>query len=213
MALADSDLPRGRDPIHDRDQDRLWLQLVAHGGREGDQAVASLFRRYRRPLLGFLAQRGLGAEAAEDLVQDVFIRMVKGAAGFRHEARVSSWLFQIAANLHVDQTRRVNLEDTADEAQWQHIEGTVAAQGALDAPVHTAAQDLHDCFEQGFAQFARAHPARAEALQQVVVHNWAVRDVAAFLERSEGATREFLSQCRKKLREFLEPCRGFLGEG
>lgn len=196
-----------------RAQDRIWLDLVAGGGSQADKAVESLFRHYRRPLMGFLIQRGVGADAAEDLVQEVFIRMVRGAAGFRHQARVSSWLFQIAANLHIDQTRKLNLEETVDDAQWLQIEATVAAQHCPAGQQETAsAEGLQECFDRGFSEFALAFPERAQALQQVVVHNWAVRDVAVFLNRTEGATREFLSQCRKKLREYLEPCRDFLGE-
>lgn len=194
-------------------QDRLWLDLVAQGGREGDRAVASLFRQYRRPLMAFLMQRGVDAGAAEDLVQEVFIRMVRGAAGFRCEARVSTWLFQIAANLHIDQTRKRNLEETVDEAQWHEIEGRVASPACVAGPQEAAdAERLQECFDHGFSRFAQAHPQRAQALQNVVEHQWSVRDVAHFLGRTEGATREFLSQCRKKLREYLEPCREFLSE-
>ena len=196
-----------------RAQDQLWLDLVAGGGEPGDKAVEALFRQYRRPLTVFLVQRGTHPDAAEDLVQEVFIRMVRGAAGFRHDARVSSWLFQIAANLHIDQTRKLNLEETVDDAQWLQIEATVAAQQCPAGQQETAnAEGLQECFDRGFSDFALAFPERAQALQQVVVHNWAVRDVAMFLNRNEGATREFLSQCRKKLREYLEPCRDFLGE-
>lgn len=196
-----------------REQDKLWLDLVVGGGHMADKAVESLFRQYRRPLMGFLIQRGVGLDAAEDLVQEVFIRMVRGAAGFHHHARVSSWLFQIAANLHIDQTRKVNLEDTVDDAQWLQIEGTVAAKHCPAGEQGTVgAEGLQQCFDRGFSEFAQDFPERAHALQRVVVHNWSVRDVATFLNRTEGATREFLSQCRKKLREYLEPCRDFLSE-
>ncbi|WP_096662442.1 RNA polymerase sigma factor [Polaromonas sp. AET17H-212] len=193
-------------------QDRLWLDLVADGGPQADKAVESLFRQYRRPLMGFLIRRGVGADVAEELVQEVFIRMVRGASGFRHQARVSSWLFQIAANLHIDQTRRISLEDTMDDAQWQVIEGTVATQCGTGEQDAAGAEALQECFDRGFSEFAQAHPQRAQALQHAVLHKWSVRDIATFLNRTEGATREFLSQCRKKLREHLAPCRDFLRE-
>lgn len=195
----------------DDEQDRIWLVLVAQGGRQAEKAVEALFRRYRGSLLGFLMRRGISTENAEELVQETFIRMVKGATGFRHDARVSSWLFQIAKNLHIDQTRKNTPESTMDETQWLVVESTVAANDSMQAESR-AAQSLQDCYDLAFARFAREFPERAEALQCVVKDNWAIRDVAKFLSRTEGATREYLSQCKKKLKDYLEPCRRFLSE-
>lgn len=193
--------------VRDR-QDRVWLQLVAEGGAPAERALEGLFRQYRRPLLRFLAQRGLDAGAAEDLVQETFVRVMRGARGFRGDARVSSWIYQIARNLHLDQLRRSRPEDTYDEDAWMRIEAEVEA----PADSGEAAEAMDDCVRRGYADYAAAYPQCAEALDKVVHLHWSTRDVAQFLQRTEGATREYLSQCRKKLRRFLEPCRVLLEE-
>lgn len=198
-------------PFAEDDQDRLWLSLVAQGGRDGEKALEALFRKFRRPLIAFLAQRRVEHEAAEDLVQETFVRVVRGAAGFRGEAKVSSWLFQIARNLHLDQLRRENLEDTLDEDGWARVEGEVATPAVCESPA-AVQQALQDCFDQGWRLFGEAHPQPAQVLEKVVQHGWSIRDVAGFLARTEGATREYLSQCRKKLKRFVEPCRELLEE-
>jgi RNA polymerase sigma-70 factor (ECF subfamily) len=198
-------------PFSDDDQDRLWLSRVADGGREGERALEALFRKYRRPLLAFLLQRRVEREEAEDLVQEAFVRVVRGASGFRGEAKVSSWLFQIARNLHLDQLRRSNLEDTLDDDGWARVEGALVTPAACEAPA-AMQQALQDCFDNGWKSFGDAHPQAAQVLEKVVQHDWSIRDVAGFLERTEGATREYLSQCRKKLRRFVEPCRELLAE-
>lgn len=190
------------------EQDHVWLLVVAAGGHDAERALEALFRKYRRPLIAFLVQRRLDEGTAEDLVQDVFVRVVRAAASFRGEAKVSSWLFQIARNLHLDHVRKVNVEDAVDEDAWMAIEHNVAMAPALA----TAQETLHDCFDRGYGAFAQAYPEPAEVLQKVVQLDWSTREVAQFLQRTEGATREYLSQCRKKLKRFLEPCRELLTE-
>jgi len=190
-------------------RDRALLATVAGGGTAGMAALEALFRRYRGPLLGFLQRRGVPPEQADDLVQDTFLRVARSAASFRQEARLSSWLFRIALNLHIDQLRRTRPETQLDEAGWGVIEQVLAVPADQCGP-GIARDDVVDCFERGFAQFAGAFPQRAEVLRQVALQGWAIRDVAALLERTEGATREFLSQSRKKLRSFLETCRELL---
>lgn len=193
------------------DQDRVWLSVLAAGGRDAERALEGLFRKYRRALQAFLVQRGLDHGTAEDVIQEVFIRVVRSASTFRGEAQVSTWLFQIAKNLHLDHVRKANLEDTMDDDTWMMIEGSVSVAPACESQT-TLEQALQDCFDNGFAEFAKAFPQPADVLHKVVRLNWDTRDVASFLERTEGATREYLSQCRKKLKRFLEPCQELLSQ-
>jgi RNA polymerase sigma-70 factor (ECF subfamily) len=199
LTLSDGDL-----------QDRNAIALIVSGGGAREKGVEMLFRKYRRPLLSSLGRRGMDSHAAEDIVQEVFIRAVRGASAFRHDAKVSTWLFQIARNLHIDQIRKERPEATADDDAWREIEASVAAP---DAGAHGARfeHDLQDCFDRVFAGFARSHPAAAEVLDKIARFGWSTRDVARFLQRTEGATREYLSQVRKKLRVIAEPCRQLAG--
>lgn len=188
-------------------RDRAWLSATAAGGRDGERAVAALFREYRRPLLAFLIRHGAQQDLAEDLLQETFVRVVRHAEGFRGEAAVSSWIYQIARNLATDASRAPRREEHLDDAGWQRVADETACSTEGDAKAA-----LDDCVNSGFAAFGRAHPERAEALRRAALDGWSVRDVANFLERTEAATREYLSQCRKRLREFLEPCRALIVE-
>ncbi len=86
-------------------------------------------------------------------------------------------------------------------------------QCVLDAASQAEAQEaLQQCYDRAYAGFAQSFPAAAQALDRVVQDRWSVRDLAALLQRTEGATREYLSQCRKKLKRFLEPCAPLLKE-
>jgi RNA polymerase sigma factor (sigma-70 family) len=196
-------------------QDQVWLRLVAAGGRECEKSIEQLFRRYHQPLLVFLERRGVNPAITEDMVQEVFIRVVKSAATFRGDSKVSSWLFQIAKNLHLDATRKPT-EALLDDEAWAavaanaNVSAWCGAASATELSEGDIAQQLQNCFDHGFSQFSRAFPGCGEALDKVVHYGWDVRDIAVFLQRTEGATREHLSQCRKKLRAFVEPCKQFL---
>ena len=75
--------------------------------QRGDRtAFAALVRRHQKPLYNF-AFRQLGAQsAAEDVVQDAFVRVVQNAADFKHEARFTTWVYTITRNLCIDQMRK-----------------------------------------------------------------------------------------------------------
>jgi RNA polymerase sigma-70 factor (ECF subfamily) len=69
-------------------------------------AFALLVKRHQSPLFNF-ALRHLGSTAAaEEVVQDAFVRVVRNAAEFKHAARFSTWLYTIARNLCVDEARK-----------------------------------------------------------------------------------------------------------
>src|SRR3981189_3092510 len=83
--------------------DGEWLAAF----QQGDVgAFEALLRRHRAPLFTFLLRMLGDRERAEDLAQETFLRIVKGAQAWEHRARFQTWLFTIARNLCVDHARR-----------------------------------------------------------------------------------------------------------
>jgi len=79
--------------------------MVAFQG--GDRAAfAVLVRRHQRPLFNFASRHLRDPAAAEELVQDAFLRVVRSAAEFQHASRFVTWLYAIARNLCIDQARK-----------------------------------------------------------------------------------------------------------
>ena len=75
--------------------------------QQGDPAAfEALLRRHRGPLFTFLLRMLGNREKAEDLAQETFLRIVKGAQAWERRARFQTWLFTIARNLCVDEARR-----------------------------------------------------------------------------------------------------------
>lgn len=83
--------------------DEMLMVRYQRGDRE---AFGELLSRYEGPIYNFVLRQVRHGSAAEDVTQDVFLRLVQNAADFKHEARFSTWLYTIARNLCVDHLRK-----------------------------------------------------------------------------------------------------------
>lgn len=86
--------------------------------REGDLAkLGALFDRYHAGLFGFLSRMTGDRAVAEDLVQEVFVRILKYRATYRDGGSFETWLFRIARNARSDYfRRRTTTEPLGDDA-------------------------------------------------------------------------------------------------
>ena len=69
-------------------------------------AFEILLSRHRKPVFNFILRFIGDKETAEDLLQEAFMRVIKGAEAYKRQAKFTTWLYTIARNLCVDQTRR-----------------------------------------------------------------------------------------------------------
>ena len=75
--------------------------------RDGDvRAFEVLLARHRRPVYNFLLRSVLEPAQAEDLLQETFLRVIKGSEDYERQAKFTTWLYTIARNLCVDASRR-----------------------------------------------------------------------------------------------------------
>jgi len=79
--------------------DNVLMQKV----RDGDLAkMAVLFERHHRPLFRYFLRLTGNREFSEDLVQDVYFRMLKYRHTYRDGNPFTSWMYQVARNVHLD---------------------------------------------------------------------------------------------------------------
>ncbi len=81
---------------------RLMLRF-----RAGDlSAFEDLFARHARPLVNFAFKFVRNREVAEELAQEIFLKVHDAAPTYRVEARFTTWLYRIATNVCLNETRR-----------------------------------------------------------------------------------------------------------
>src|SRR4249919_1798122 len=96
---------------------RTDVQLMLDVKAGDQQSFELLLQRYRRPLVNFLYRMVRNREQAEDLAQEVFLRVYRARAEYVPSAKFTTWLFRIATNLalnSVRDTRYQKLEDSID---------------------------------------------------------------------------------------------------
>jgi RNA polymerase sigma-70 factor, ECF subfamily len=88
-------------------RDELDESLMLRYQKGDVRAFEILLTRHRKPVFNFIL-RYVGEKAqAEDLLQEVFLRVIKGADNYQRQAKFTTWLYTIARNLCVDSARRM----------------------------------------------------------------------------------------------------------
>src|SRR5690349_22809092 len=101
--------------------------------RAGDLSrLAPLFERHHRPLFDYLARMTGSRTAAEDLVQEVFVRILKYRHTYRGTSRFSTWAFRIARNVRSDYFRSHPVRETALDETVEPANGEIDAAEALE---------------------------------------------------------------------------------
>lgn len=81
-------------------------ELIERTLRLETGALDNIVDKYASRLYGFMYRMTGGVEDAEDLVQEVFLRLVRGLGDYEHDGRFEAWLFRIAGNVARDRARR-----------------------------------------------------------------------------------------------------------
>lgn len=102
-------------------------QLIKKYCKGNRQAMAILIERYQDEMLNFFYRRVDSKTQAEDMVQELFLKVIRHAHRFRAKARFSTWLYRIAINLvrnFYRRPRRVSTEEAPEF--WANIQDKAA---------------------------------------------------------------------------------------
>jgi len=180
--------------------------------REGGTAIETALRTLDRQFFGVLHARALrtvrNADAARDVVQDTFIKVWQRCVTFQGSSELLPWIDAILRHGVLDLLRRGGREVPFDESDAVNTEVSARiaeiSQREIATPDDDARREqLADCFRRCWARFELAAPAHAAVISWIADDGLANDEIGALLERSPGATREFISQCRKRARVYL----------
>jgi RNA polymerase sigma-70 factor, ECF subfamily len=160
--------------------------------KAGDQSAFDyLVQKYRRPLVNFMYRMARNSAVAEDLAQEVFLRVYRSRESYEASAKFTTWLYRIATNLAVSLDEPD--EDTGSTAD--------VADSAITA-------------EEAMVRRERLSAIRSkvEALPErqrlaVIMHKYQQMDykrIAEVLKLSESATKSLLFRAYEALREQLK---------
>jgi RNA polymerase sigma-70 factor (ECF subfamily) len=178
--------------------------------KSGDErSFELLLQRYRTPLVNFLYRMVRSREQAEDLAQEVFIRVYRAREEYVPSAKFTTWLFRIATNLALNSLRDhryQKLEMSIDTPLTDSEEGD-------ERPFEVA--DKHPTVEQELVEEERRKMIR-HAIEKlpgkqraaVLLHKYQELDyaeIAKILSCSESALKSLLFRAYEMLRVELAP--------
>lgn len=108
-----------KTPVQDLEtfSDNALMLKVKDGNLD---KLGLLFERYKKPLFGFFYNMNKDAELSEDLVQNVFFRILKYRYLFRGEGDFKTWMFHIARNVNHDHYRKNKLGKAESVELWEN---------------------------------------------------------------------------------------------
>lgn len=170
------------------------LALVALVAAGDEEALRELAYRYHAPLRRYLWRQLDGdARAVEEAVQDVFVGVWRGAASYRGEAKVATWLFQIARYLSVRARRNASRHAGLTPLEPEEGEGAQAdwlGVSCEDEVIDRLA--LADALRQLSAK-------HRETLELVFVFGFSPDEVARILDVPGGTVKSRISYARRAL--------------
>ncbi len=87
--------------------DSFFLKDVIRRGREGDiQAIEAIYKHFNRPLFNLVYRYTYNSEIAEDLLQDIFLKVFSHLHEIRNEETFVGWIYRIAVNTCYSYLRR-----------------------------------------------------------------------------------------------------------
>ena len=181
-------------------QDLAWMAQVKLGDTD---ALRSLIEAHQHRIIGTVAKM-LGDDSdAEDIAQQVFIRVWKSAARYEPTAKFTTWLFKITRNLVFNELRRRKRHPT------QSLDAVNSDDRPMQAPDHTVkAPDTALLDDEMQAAIQRAIDELPETQRMAVIlrryEDVSYEEIGEVLDLSVPAVKSVLFRARTELREKLK---------
>lgn len=175
--------------------------------RDGDETgYEFLVQKYRRAMVHFMYRMVRNQAVAEELAQEVFLRIYRSRATYRAEARFTTWLYRIATNLAVNNARDSKLESSASNI---YLDAPDAETGQRPDVADMTPNIEQDLVRDERMKAIRAHVYALPERQRVAVlmhkyQNLDYREIGRVLKLSESATKSLLFRAYETLRERLK---------
>ena len=191
-----------RTPISELTDADIMLRVAA-----GDDAgFTYLIEKYHRQIVHFMFRMVHNQAVAEELAQEVFLRVYRSRASYRAEAKFTTWLYRIATNLGVNHARDNKYERAAQNVYLDQPDPETGTTPDV--------ADMHASVEVDMVRQERFRAIREQVMalperqrSAVLMHKFQEMDykqIGEVLKLSESATKSLLFRAYQTLRERLK---------
>lgn len=158
--------------------------------------IDTLWQQYQSRLLGFLLRQTADRTLAEDILQQVFVKLLQTSPTSEHPAQLEAWLLRVCKTTLIDHYRRnkqtfLSLDDVA--------EGDVIAD---DEPAEPNPA-ITNCLQNAITVLPKAH---ADAIRAADLNDVPHATLAKQLNVQPATIRSWVYRGRQKLKQQLAPC-------
>ena len=199
MASALPASANGSDGLSDAD---MMLRVKAGD----DSAFDYLVQKYRRAIVNFMYRMAHNSAVAEDLAQEVFLRVYRSRGSYEPSAKFTTWLYRIATNLAVNHARDTRHERPENMVSLDEPDEDTGTSMDVPAPGLSVEEKLLRRERlMAIRKTVQQLPERQRIA--VVMHKYQQMDykqIAEVLKLSESATKSLLFRAYETLREQLK---------
>ena len=190
---------------------RTDVQLMLEVKAGDEQSFELLLRKYRTPLVNFLYRMVRDTAVAEDLAQEVFLRVYRAREQYAPSAKFTTWMFRIATNLALNSVRdnrhrqmEISMDQSVDTGE-DELPGLEVPDRAPSVEQQLVARSRSEMIVKAIHRL----PEKQRAA--VLLHKYQELDydeIARVLECSESALKSLLFRAYESLRVELAPLVG-----
>ena len=179
-------------------------ELMRHLRSGEDTALAQLMHRWEVPVKRFIFRIVGNTEEAEDLAQEVFVRVYSKRATYRAGAKFSTWCFSIAANQAKNRLRWWRRRPAISLNAWTEAGGDTADESRVGESASSKAV-AHEQISAVQAAVAALPLDLRTALVLFEYEDLSMAEIAAALDCSAKAVENRLYHARQQLKQALQP--------
>ena len=181
--------------------EELHALLVSNDDNHLNRGYPILFESLRNKMIGhFIKKFRLNEESAQDLTHESLITIMEKAHTVKEPKAFVGWCWKLTDRKALDylrKTKREKIEFNTDKFDIEIKQQKSINVGNVDKRI---------CIQKGSERFKEEHPMRHYALE-LFAQGFTHAEIAPRLDKTPGATKEFISQCRKIIDTFIGHCK------
>ena len=170
------------------------MAVIRRAQRGDERAFALIVRAYEAPIFNYVLRMVGDRALAEDLTQDVFLRVFRGLRGYSRRARFTTWLFQVAKNRVIDEMR----------AAERRPRSLVAIEDAPQLEVVDAPIEQNEAIQILLGEVDKLSPDLKEALLLRDIAGLSYNEISDTLEVTLATVKWRIFKAREEVQQALE---------
>jgi RNA polymerase sigma-70 factor, ECF subfamily len=178
--------------------DEALMLRVKNGDHD---SFGELLRRYERQLTVFFFRQLRDEDGARDLVMDTFLRVYKAAYKYEPRAKFSTYIYQIARNLLINESQKREFRKTDSLDDMHENSNLQLAEDTLDPEQELSRRELSDLVTKALNELPED---QRTILILVEYQEFSYERVAQIMGCSIGTVKSRIHRARQKVREWME---------